>query len=138
MLDNLSLLYIAPLLNVQLLLDGILIGAIFALVAYGLALVWGVTNVKNLAQGDFVIMGGYIGDLSLLAGSSSVGSHNGIVFTPRTTLGLNPEIATSEAAPRGAATLTPLADGTFLVLGGSGAPDVFTTTVFDDGFIYIP
>jgi branched-chain amino acid transport system permease protein len=60
MLDNLSLLYIAPLLNVQLLLDGVLIGAIFALVAYGLALVWGVTNVKNLAQGDFVIMGGYI------------------------------------------------------------------------------
>ena len=32
----------------------------FALAAYGLALVWGVMNVKNLAQGDFVIMGGYI------------------------------------------------------------------------------
>ena len=60
MLDNLSLLYIAPALNVQLLLDGVLIGAIFALIAYGLALVWGVTNVKNLAQGDFVMMGGYI------------------------------------------------------------------------------
>ncbi len=60
MWDNISLLGIAPLLNVQLLLDGILIGAIFALAAYGLALVWGVTNVKNLAQGDFVIMGGYI------------------------------------------------------------------------------
>jgi len=27
---------------------------------YGLALVWGVMNLKNLAQGDFVIMGGYI------------------------------------------------------------------------------
>lgn len=50
----------APVLIIQLLLDGILIGAIFALAAYGLALVWGVTNVKNLAQGDFVIMGGYI------------------------------------------------------------------------------
>ena len=60
MWDNLSLLGMAPLLNVQLLLDGILIGAIFALAAYGLALVWGVTNVKNLAQGDLVIMGGYI------------------------------------------------------------------------------
>ena len=34
--------------------------AIFALSAYGLALVWGVMNVKNLSQGDFVIMGGYI------------------------------------------------------------------------------
>ena len=28
--------------------------------AYGLALVWGVMNVKNLAQGDFVIAGGYV------------------------------------------------------------------------------
>ncbi|MFQ5467185.1 MAG: branched-chain amino acid ABC transporter permease [Kiloniellaceae bacterium] len=60
MLDNITLLGIAPALNVQLLLDGLFIGAIFALAAYGLALVWGVMNVKNLAQGDFVIMGGYI------------------------------------------------------------------------------
>ena len=60
MLDNISLLIQAPLLNFQLLLDGIFVGAIFALAAYGLALVWGVMNVKNLAQGDFVIMGGYI------------------------------------------------------------------------------
>ena len=60
MLDNLSLLAIAPVLNIQLALDGIFIGAIFALAAYGLALVWGVMNVKNLAQGDFVIIGGYI------------------------------------------------------------------------------
>ena len=60
MMDNLSLLAQMPVLNVQLLLDGLFIGAIFALAAYGLALVWGVMNVKNLAQGDFVIMGGYI------------------------------------------------------------------------------
>ena len=60
MMDNLSLLVQAPVLNIQLLLDGLFIGAIFALAAYGLALVWGVMNVKNLAQGDFVIMGGYI------------------------------------------------------------------------------
>ena len=60
MLDNISLLIQAPLLNIQLLLDGLFIGAIFALAAYGLALVWGVMNVKNLAQGDFVMMGGYI------------------------------------------------------------------------------
>jgi branched-chain amino acid transport system permease protein len=60
MFDNLSILWGAPVLNLQLLLDGIFIGAIFALAAYGLALVWGVMNVKNLAQGDFVIIGGYI------------------------------------------------------------------------------
>jgi branched-chain amino acid transport system permease protein len=60
MIDNLMLLGAAPVLNIQLLFDGLFIGAIFALAAYGLALVWGVMNVKNLAQGDFVIMGGYI------------------------------------------------------------------------------
>jgi len=60
MLDNLSLLWQAPIIGVDLLLQGLFIGAIFALVAYGLALVWGVMNVKNLAQGDMVILGGYI------------------------------------------------------------------------------
>ena len=58
--SNLEVLEAMPVLNMQLLLDGMFIGAIFALAAYGLALVWGVMNVKNLAQGDFVIMGGYI------------------------------------------------------------------------------
>ena len=50
----------APVMNVQMILDGIFVGAVFALGAYGLALVWGVMNVKNLAQGDFIIMGGYV------------------------------------------------------------------------------
>lgn len=61
MWDSLQLLTAAPILNVQLILDGIFIGAVYALAAYGLALVWGVMNLKNLAQGDFVIMGGYLG-----------------------------------------------------------------------------
>jgi len=61
MLDNLQLLFVwAPIINVQIILEGIFVGAIFALVSYGLALVWGVMNVKNLAQGDFVIMGAYL------------------------------------------------------------------------------
>lgn len=61
MWDNLQLLFVwAPVMNVQLILDGIFVGAVFALAAYGLALVWGVMNVKNLAQGDFVILGGYL------------------------------------------------------------------------------
>jgi len=59
-MDNLALLVDAPILNVQLLIDGILVGAIFALSAYGLALVWGVMNVINVAQGEFVILGGYV------------------------------------------------------------------------------
>ncbi|HEX6321213.1 MAG TPA: branched-chain amino acid ABC transporter permease [Burkholderiales bacterium] len=60
MLDSLQILTVAPLFNVQLVLNGLLVGAVFALAAYGLALVWGVTSVKNLAQGDFVMMGGYL------------------------------------------------------------------------------
>lgn len=58
--NNLTILQVAWQQNIQLLLDGLFIGAIFALAAYGLALVWGVMNVKNLCQGEYVIMGGYI------------------------------------------------------------------------------
>ncbi len=59
-MDNLNLLIQAPILNVQLLLDGLWIGAIFALAAFGMALVWGVMNIINVAQGEFVMLGGFI------------------------------------------------------------------------------
>ncbi len=59
-LGNLSVLTAMPIFNLGLLIDGVLVGSIFALAAYGLALVWGVMNVKNLAQGDFIMIGGYI------------------------------------------------------------------------------
>src|SRR5260370_18275918 len=58
-MDNLRLLFDAPVLAVQLLLDGALIGAIFALAALGMALVWGVMGVINVAQGELVMLGGY-------------------------------------------------------------------------------
>lgn len=41
-------------------LNGLLAGAIFALGAYGMALVWGVMNIINLAQGEFIILGGFV------------------------------------------------------------------------------
>ena len=59
-MDNLALLIQAPSLAVQLLIDGVLIGAVFALAAYGLALVWGVMNIINVCQGEFVMLGGYV------------------------------------------------------------------------------
>ncbi len=59
-MDNLELLFIAPAFSVQLLINGLLVGAIFALAAYGMALVWGVMNIINIAQGEFVILGGYV------------------------------------------------------------------------------
>lgn len=58
-IGNLDLLLEFPIVNLKIIIDGVMIGALFALAAYGLALVWGVMNVKNLAQGDFVIAGGY-------------------------------------------------------------------------------
>ena len=59
-IGNFQLLLDYPIVNLKIIIDGVMIGALFALAAYGLALVWGVMNVKNLAQGDFVIAGGYI------------------------------------------------------------------------------
>ncbi len=58
-LSNLELLKIAPLINLELLVNGLLVGSIFALIAYGMALVWGVMDIINVAQGAFVILGGY-------------------------------------------------------------------------------
>ena len=60
MIDNIALLLDAPWLILQALLNGIVVGALFALVAYGMALVWGVMKIINIAQGEFVILGGYI------------------------------------------------------------------------------
>ncbi len=59
-MDNFLILFQAPIFSLQLLIDGLLIGAIFALAAYGMALVWGVMKIINFAQGEFVILGGFI------------------------------------------------------------------------------
>ena len=49
-------------------MDGILLGILFALIAYGMALQWGVMNIINIAQGELVIMGGYIAYFMYMAG----------------------------------------------------------------------
>ena len=59
-MSDLEILLSQPIFGVQLLIDGLLVGAIFALAAYGMALVWGVMNIINIAQGEFVILGGYV------------------------------------------------------------------------------
>ncbi|MBO6633405.1 branched-chain amino acid ABC transporter permease [Parvibaculum sp.] len=60
MLDNLSLFVQYPPLAFDVVLNGLLIGAIFALAAYGMALVWGVLNIVNVVQGELVVLGGYV------------------------------------------------------------------------------
>lgn len=54
------LIFQSPYLMLQALIDGIILGAIFSLIAYGMALVWGVMNIINITQGELVILGGYI------------------------------------------------------------------------------
>ena len=49
-----------PILIVQALIDGVLLGILFALIAYGMALQGGVMNIINIAQRELVIMGGYV------------------------------------------------------------------------------
>ena len=57
-----------PMIALQASLDGILLGILFALIAYGMALQWGVMNIINIAQGDLVILGGYIAYFMYLSG----------------------------------------------------------------------
>ena len=57
-----------PILIVQASLDGILLGVLFALIAYGMALQWGVMNIINVAQGELVILGGYIAYFLYISG----------------------------------------------------------------------
>jgi len=59
-MTDLAVLFQTPELNLQLVVDGLLAGAIFALAAYGMALVWGVMNLINVAQGELVMLGGYV------------------------------------------------------------------------------
>ncbi|MGB7478922.1 MAG: branched-chain amino acid ABC transporter permease [Burkholderiaceae bacterium] len=43
----------------QVLANGILLGGLYAVMALGLALVWGVLNIVNLAHGAFIMLGAY-------------------------------------------------------------------------------
>ena len=62
------LIFQVPMLTLQAVLDGLLLGILFALIAYGMALQWGVMNIINIAQGDLVILGGYIAYFMYLYG----------------------------------------------------------------------
>ena len=44
----------------QVVLNGLLVGAVYALFSSGLTLVWGMMNVVNFAHGDFVMLAMYV------------------------------------------------------------------------------
>ena len=70
-------------------LTGLGIGGLFAVIALGLSLVFGVMRLMNLAHGEFIVLGAYI------------------VYYLGTSAGLDPLVATLDRGPgRGAARLS--------------------------------
>src|SRR5256885_16573523 len=64
------------LILVQVIVGGLLLGAIYALFSSGLTLVWGMMNVVNFAHGDFVMLGMYVAFMvyTLLGGGPLLGA----------------------------------------------------------------
>lgn len=46
-------------LELQVAINGILLGGLYALMAFGMSLVWGVLNIVNIAHGAYIVLGGY-------------------------------------------------------------------------------
>src|ERR1700744_3521571 len=46
--------------QLQTLVNGIVLGALYACLAVGFSLVWGVLNIINMLHGAFVVIGAYI------------------------------------------------------------------------------
>ncbi|WP_028602954.1 branched-chain amino acid ABC transporter permease [Ottowia thiooxydans] len=44
----------------QILLNGLAVGGLYACIAVGFSVVWGVLNVVNILHGSFIILGGYL------------------------------------------------------------------------------
>jgi branched-chain amino acid transport system permease protein len=61
---------------VQVIVGGLLLGAVYALFSSGLTLVWGMMNVVNFAHGDFVMLGMYVAFVvyTLLGGGPLLGA----------------------------------------------------------------
>jgi len=45
---------------VQILINGLLLGGFYAVIGVGFSLIWGVTNIINLAHGAMALLGAYI------------------------------------------------------------------------------
>jgi branched-chain amino acid transport system permease protein len=51
-------------IDAQVLLNGIVLGALYACIAVGFSLVWGVLNVINLLHGSLIVLGAYLAQLA--------------------------------------------------------------------------
>ena len=68
-------------LYLQILANGLVLGGLYACIASGFSLVWGVLNVINILHGSFIVLGGYL------------------AFYAYVQLGINPFVSILIAAP---------------------------------------
>jgi branched-chain amino acid transport system permease protein len=47
-------------ITLQIVLNGLMLGALYACIAVGFSLVWGVLNIINMLHGSFIVLGGYL------------------------------------------------------------------------------
>ncbi len=62
----------------QILVNGVVLGCLYACIAAGFSLVWGVLNVINLMHGSFIVLGSYL----------AWGAYHSIGFSPWVTLAI--------------------------------------------------
>ena len=67
---------------VQVIVGGLLLGAVYALFSSGLTLVWGMMNIVNFAHGDFVMLGMYVAFVvyTLMGGGPLIGAPLAIIL----------------------------------------------------------
>lgn len=53
-------------IDAQVLLNGIVLGALYACIAVGFSLVWGVLNVINMLHGSLIVLGAYLAHLAFI------------------------------------------------------------------------
>ena len=51
---------------IQTLISGLSLGSIYALIALGYTMVYGIAKMLNFAHGDIIMIGGYVSFLSLI------------------------------------------------------------------------
>ncbi|MBW7923330.1 MAG: branched-chain amino acid ABC transporter permease [Burkholderiaceae bacterium] len=62
----------------QILVNGVVLGCLYACIAAGFSLVWGVLNVINLMHGSFIVLGSYL----------AWGAYHSLGFSPWVTLAI--------------------------------------------------
>ena len=64
----------------QLVLNGLFVGAFYALVALGYTMVYGIIKLLNFAHGDIYMVGGFVGFTMLTAASGAMGAKGGLLL----------------------------------------------------------